>query len=58
MENTSTERIVSIAAAQKEYFDTGATLNIAFRKQMLRKLLDALEKWDDKLADALWADLH
>ena len=58
MENTSTERIVSIAAAQKEYFDTGATLNIAFRKQMLKKLLDALEKWDDKLADALWADLH
>lgn len=58
MENTSTERIVSIAAAQKEYFNTGATLDIAFRKQMLRKLLAALEKWDDKLADALWADLH
>ena len=58
MENTSTERIVSIAAAQKEYFSTGATLGIEFRKQMLRKLLAALEKWDDKLAAALWTDLH
>ena len=58
MENTSTERIVSIAAAQKEYFNTGATLNIAFRKQMLKKLLAALERWDDKLAAALWTDLH
>ena len=58
MENTSTERIVSIAAAQKEYFNSGATLDIAFRKQMLKKLLAALEKWDDKLADALWTDLH
>lgn len=58
MENTSTERIISIAAAQKEYFSTGATLDIAFRKEMLKKLLAALEKWDEKLAEALWTDLH
>ena len=58
MENTSTERIVRIAAAQKEYFNTGATLDIEFRRNMLKKLLAALERWDDKLAAALWTDLH
>lgn len=58
MENTSTEKIISITAAQKEYFHSGATLDIAFRRQMLKKLLAAIEKWDGKLADALWTDLH
>ncbi len=58
MENTSTEKIISITAAQKEYFHSGATLDIAFRRQMLKKLLAAIEKWDGKLAEALWTDLH
>lgn len=58
MENTASDRIISIAKAQKAYFKTGATLDIKFRKLMLRKLLAALEKWDDKLAEALWTDLH
>ena len=58
MENTSTETIVRISEAQKEYFRTGATLDIKFRKEMLHKLLGAMEKWESRLADALWADLH
>ena len=58
MKNTSTEKIISITAAQKEYFHSGATLDIAFRRQMLKKLLAAIEKWDEKLAEALWTDLH
>ena len=58
MENTSTDKIISIHAAQKEYFRSGATLCPCFRKNMLKKLLEAMEKWEPKLADALWTDLH
>ena len=58
MYNTTTEKIISIAQAQKEFFRSGATLDVRFRKDMLKKLLEAMEKWESKLADALWTDLH
>ncbi len=58
MENTSAEKILSISQAQKAFFGTGTTLDVKFRKAMLRKFLAAMEKWEDKLAEALWADLH
>ncbi len=58
MENTSTEKILAINKAQKEFFLSGATLDIRFRKEMLSRLLDAMEKWEGKLCDALWKDLH
>ena len=58
MENTSTNKIISIHQAQKEYFRSGETLCVCFRKKMLKKLLEAMEKWESKLADALWTDLH
>ena len=58
MENTSTEKIQDIVSAQKKYFASGATLDIAFRKDMLRRLAEAMDKWENRLCDALWADLH
>ena len=58
MENTSTEKIQALAKAQKEYFLSGATLDIKFRKEMLRKLYSAMENWENRLYDALWTDLH
>ena len=58
MENTSSERITSIVKAQKEYFRSGATLQVKFRKEMLNKLLEAINNWESKLAAALWKDLH
>lgn len=58
MENTSTERIESIVKSQREYFHSGATLDVTFRKSMLKTLLAAMEKWENRLADALWNDLH
>ncbi len=58
MENTSAEKIISISQEQKAYFRTGSTLDVDFRKAMLKKLLSAMEKWEDRLADALWTDLH
>ena len=58
MDNTSTERIIELHNKQKEYFATGATLDISFRKAMLKKLLAAMEKWESRLSEALWTDLH
>ena len=58
MENTSTETIIRIATAQRDYFRSEATLDISFRKEMLRKFLKAMEKWETRLCDALWTDLH
>ena len=58
MDNTSTERIQELHRLQHEYYATGATRDIAFRKQMLRKLLEAIKKWEKPLYEALWTDLH
>ena len=58
MENTSTERIIKIREAQKTFFASGATLDIKFRQEMLLNLLRIREKWEDRLAEALWTDLH
>lgn len=58
MENTATGRIDAILQKQKEYFSTGETKNISFRKEQLRKFLAVLEKHEDKIAKALWNDLH
>ena len=56
--NTSTERIDRIVAAQREYFRSGATLNITDRRLALRRLKEAIRKWEKPLAEALWIDLH
>ena len=58
MENTSIQQIIAIRNAQKEYFASGTTLDIKFRKAMLEKMLGAMEKWENRLAEALWKDLH
>ena len=58
MENTSTEKIQAIVNTQKDYFLSGATLDIKFRKQMLKKLLKAMKNWEGRLCEALWTDLH
>lgn len=52
------EKAASVRVAQKEYFRSGATLDINFRRSMLQKFLKALEKWEKALTDALWTDLH
>ncbi len=58
MENTPVEKIQQIAEAQRRYFRSGVTLDIKFRRQALRMLADALDKWEKPLAKALWSDLH
>ena len=50
--------IEQIIEAQRAYFRSGATLDVNFRREMLKKLQAALAKWEKALAEALWADLH
>ena len=58
MENTSTETIIRIHQTQKAYFRTGVTLDVKFRKDMLRRLLGAMNEWEGRISEALWKDLH
>ncbi len=58
MTNTDPARISELNELQRQYFASGATRDLAFRKEMLRKLLDAIQQWEKPLYEALWADLH
>lgn len=58
MDKVYIEKIKSIAESQRAYFCSGATLDIGFRKQMLRKFLESFKRWEQRLCDALWTDLH
>ena len=43
---------------QQQYFRSGATLPLCFRRQMLCKLSNAMHEYEKPLAEALWTDLH
>ena len=58
MTTTAPERIQELNRLQREYFASGATLDLRFRKEMLRKLLGAIKQWEKPLYEALWTDLH
>ncbi|MCR4965124.1 MAG: aldehyde dehydrogenase family protein [Bacteroidales bacterium] len=58
MENTTIEKMDAVLASQKTFFRKENTLNVDFRKEQLKKLLNALESHEKELADALWQDLH
>ena len=50
--------ITTTLLSQRAYFRTGATLPLCFRRQMLRKLSDAMHQYEKPLTEALWTDLH
>ena len=58
LQNTPQETIIQIVQQQKEFFHSGKTLDLNFRRQQLKALLSAIEKFEKPLADALWTDLH
>ena len=58
IENTSAKEIRAIVESQRIFFQKGDTLNTDFRMQMLRALKSAIQKWETRIADALWQDLH
>ncbi|WP_369802841.1 aldehyde dehydrogenase [Sporosarcina sp. P10] len=43
---------------QKQYYTSGVTRSISFRKMMLEKLYKAIQKHEKKILDALHKDLH
>lgn len=47
-----------LLASQRQFFKSGTTLNIKWRKKQLQKLLVAVKQYEQPLYDALWADLH
>ena len=46
-----------VLAAQRRYFDSGATRPLRFRREMLTRLELALTRWEGELLEALKADL-
>lgn len=57
-ENTPTGQIESLMTEQREFFKTGKTLDIAFRREKLKALGQALKEWEKPLLGALMKDLH
>lgn len=58
MEATTSADIQRIYKAQREYFRSGETLGLDFRKEQLRALRNAIIRWEKPLYEALWEDLH
>lgn len=58
MSNTDFAKIDNLVTQQKQYFATGETLSISFRKERLTDLYNAIKKWQKTLHEALWTDLH
>jgi aldehyde dehydrogenase (NAD+) len=58
IDNYTADYIDKIIDAQRTYFRSGKTLDIKFRKRMLQRLLEGLQKWEKPLSEALWTDLH
>lgn len=58
MTNTDPARIHELNELQRQYFASGITRDLRFRKEMLRKLLGAIQQWEKPLYEALWTDLH
>jgi len=58
IENTSNERIQELVEKQRAFFATGVTRNVDWRVAQLKAFAAGLKKWEKRLCDALWADLH
>ncbi|WP_010286704.1 aldehyde dehydrogenase [Kurthia massiliensis] len=52
------EHIERLLQEQRAYFDTGATRSLAFRKEQLKKLKQAIVANEKKVTEALYRDLH
>ena len=58
MVGTSKERISEILAKQRDFFHSGATLDLEWRKEQLRSLRHSIDKWEETFYDALKKDLN
>ena len=53
----STQNIDNILEQQRKFFQSGVTLPVTFRIEMLKKMRNAVKKYEDEIADALKSDL-
>ena len=53
-----TEQIPQSVELQKQFFGTHQTKSIDFRIEQLKILKKAIMAYEDRLYEALWADLH
>lgn len=53
----SVQNIDEIIEKQRRYFQSGATLPVSFRINMLKKLRETVNKYEDEIGKALQADL-
>ena len=51
------QEIGALAAKQREFYRSGATLSLSFRRAQLKRLYDAVMKHETEITDALRADL-
>ncbi len=58
LERPAVAKFASIVRAQRDYFNTGATKPLAFRKEQLKKLKNAIRKHEQALLAALKTDLN
>jgi aldehyde dehydrogenase (NAD+) len=52
------EYIAEAVKAHRAFFKTGRTLDVDFRRESLKGLKSALLKYEEKIYDAFWEDLH
>lgn len=58
MEDTSRNSIESLLKAQRNFFSTHQTKDINFRIENLKKFKASILKYESKISNALWVDLH
>jgi len=58
MQDSSPQIIDSILLQQRKFFASQQTKSLNFRIEQLKKFKAALIKYEKKIADALWLDLH
>lgn len=51
------QNIDEIIESQRKFFQSGATLSVKFRIEMLKKLYNAIKKYETEIGNALTADL-
>jgi aldehyde dehydrogenase (NAD+) len=52
------ESISQTVKAHRDFFRTGKTLDIEYRKDSLKKMKSVIEKYESKVFDAFWEDLR
>jgi aldehyde dehydrogenase (NAD+) len=58
MDETPRSTIENMLLEQRRFFATHQTKSISFRLEMLKKFKAAIIKYEVKIAEALWLDLH